>query len=231
MRKLGITIGVIVAGITLLIATYELGYTYRYRYRLAIEVDVDGQVKSGSSVIQVTRRLDPVPGRPWGHYSTAAIGEAVFVDLGPRGNLFVLLTNEGSKSPELLGARTFHFDPTDTTDTAEQQRRAKVLTAERAQAELRPDQLPLLVTFANLDDPATARVVQPDEFAQVFGAGVRLRRAWVEMTSDPVTRGIEKALPWWNKPLPWLKPLEGGVYVDTRSDPFRINKEQFKKGS
>ena len=60
MRKLGITLGVIVAGIALLVAIYELGYTYRYRYRLAIEVDVDEQVKSGSSVIQVTRRLDPV---------------------------------------------------------------------------------------------------------------------------------------------------------------------------
>jgi hypothetical protein len=226
MRKLGITLGVVVAGVALLVAIYELGYTYRY-YRLAIEVDVDEQVKSGSSVIQVTRRLDPVPGRPWGHYSTAAIGEAVFVDLGPRGNLFVLLTDEGIKSPEVLGARTFHFDPTDTTDTAEQQRRAKALTAERAQAELRPDQLPLLVTFANLDDPATARVVRPDEFAQVFGAGVRLRRAWVEMTSDPVTRGIEKKLPW----LRDFKGYLGGAFDPTWLRPSRnLTGNEFIRG-
>jgi hypothetical protein len=29
---------------------------------------------------------------------------------------------------------------------------------------------------------------------------VHFKRAWIEMTSDPVTRGIEKKLPWWSGP-------------------------------
>lgn len=108
---------------------------------------------------------------------------------------------------------------------------AGALTGKRATAELRPDQLPMLVTFANLHDPSTARVVQPNEFEQVFGSGVHFHRASIEMTNDPITRGIESNLPWWDRPLPWLTPLGGGMYIVRLGDPFRINKGMFKKGS
>ena len=203
--------------------------TYTYRYCVTLDVEVDHAIKTGSSVIEVTRRWDPVPGRPISHYSTSAKGEAVFVDLGSSGNLFLVLTN-GKENPEQLGAQTFHFDLTDTNDVSEQRRRADALTEKHAIADLRPDQLPMLVTFANLDDASTARVVRPGEFEQVFGEGVRFHRAWIAMTSDPITRGIESKLPWWNKPLPWLTSLGNGIYVEKPTDPFRINKEMFRKG-
>ena len=63
----------------------------------------------------------------------------------------------------------------------------------------------------------------------MFGTGVHLKRARLEMTSDPRTHGIEQKLPWWNAPLPWLKPMGNGVYVDTRKDGFIWHKEMFKK--
>jgi hypothetical protein len=224
-------LGIIALSIVLLIGgTFVLWPTYAYRYRITLEVEVDGAIKNGSSVLEVTRRWDPVPGRPITHYSTAAMGEAVFVDLGTVGNLFLLLTNEGRNNPEQLGAQTFHFDPTDTNDVSEQRRRVDALTAKRATAELRPDQLPMLVTFANLHDASTARVVRPSEFEQVFGAGVHLHRAWIEMTSDPITSGIESKLPRWEKPLPWLTSLGGGTYIERSGDPFRTNKGMFKRG-
>jgi hypothetical protein len=213
MRTLGIILGSIALLIVGVIVWWQITYpTFTYRYRITLEVEVDGAIKTGSSVIEVMRRWDPVPGRPISHYSTAASGEAVFVDLGRAGNVFLLLTNEPHKSPEVLGAKLFHFDPTDMIDAAEQRRRADALTAKRATAELPPDQLPMLVTFTDLNDPKSARVVRPGEFEQVFGPDVHFRRAFVEMVpagtwpfsalgwprdwaGEPVTRGIEKKLP------------------------------------
>lgn len=79
--------------------------TYSYRYRITVEVEVDGTLKQGSSVIEVTKRWDPTPGRPISHYSTAAKGEAVFVDLGSARNLFLVLTNGKEILNNLLRGR------------------------------------------------------------------------------------------------------------------------------
>ena len=77
--------------------------------------------------------------------------------------------------------------------------------APRDSAPLTCDLVPTLVTFTDLNNPTTARVVRPDEFPAAFGAGVRLRGARIEMTADPVTSGIEKKLTW----LPHPKYLSG----------------------
>lgn len=73
-------------------------------------------------------------------------------------------------------------------------------------AELRGADIPTLVTFANLADPASAKVVEPTDagFASAFGPGHRLARVTLEMvpagtwpwnrfgwSGTPVTRGIE----------------------------------------
>ena len=50
------------------------------------------------------------------------------------------------------------------------------------------------------------------------------------ITGEPVTASIQSKLPWWNGPFPWQKPMGNGVYIDTRTDPFKINKEDFKRG-
>jgi hypothetical protein len=74
--------------------------------------------------------------------------------------------------------------------------------------------MPVLVTFSDVGDPKSGRLVMPDEFERIYGSGVRLERILVEMVpagiwpfsafdwppsfaGEPVTRGIEKKLPWW----------------------------------
>ena len=50
MKWLGIACAAIVAGFVL----YKINYpTYTYRYRMTVNVEVDGQMRSGSSVIEV----------------------------------------------------------------------------------------------------------------------------------------------------------------------------------
>jgi len=96
--------------------------------------------------------------------------------------------------------------------------------------EVRKRLLPTFVTFRDLNDLSTARIAPPDLFDEIFGTGFKLRNVSIEMTSDPVTSGIEKKMLWWNGPFPWLKPIGAGTYVDTRPQgSFKLTKEQFKR--
>jgi len=72
----------------------------------------------------------------------------------------------------------------------------------------------LLIRFRDLDDPATAERVDPFDLAASFGPGVKLLRATIEMTNDPVTTGLDQKLPWIGLPqdAQWklLKGVEWG---------------------
>jgi hypothetical protein len=39
------------------------------------------------------------------------------------------------------------------------------------------------------------RVIRPEQLEQVFGPNIRWRGVVIEMTTDPVTRGLETRLP------------------------------------
>jgi hypothetical protein len=73
--------------------------------------------------------------------------------------------------------------------------------------------VPVLVTFTDLSDPGSARTVLPDDPEAALGKGFRLHGVWAEavpnglwpldfggLLGEPVTRGIEAKLPWWNRP-------------------------------
>ena len=59
------------------------------------------------------------------------------------------------------------------------------------------ERFPRLVTFDDIDDPTTAREVDPANLAATFGSGVALRGITLELTGEAVTRGrIDGLLPW-----------------------------------
>lgn len=64
------------------------------RYRLGFEVDVDGKKHTGSGVIEVSYRIPPSWLLPGNRVSARAKGEAIVVDIGTRGQLFVALQGE-----------------------------------------------------------------------------------------------------------------------------------------
>ena len=194
MRKLGMTVLVLACIIGGAIAWYKISYpTYTYRFRLAIAVDVGDETKTASSVIEVrtvTRPMSVI----FSPINIYVYGDAVFVDLGAKGNVIALLAcgPDGTEScvgtlvPEEFGiAGVKNFPQLETL---------------RGSRELTGKFMPTLITFADLTDPKSARVVRPDQFEQVFGPDVHFKRMWIEMTTDPVTRGIEKNLPWWGRP-------------------------------
>jgi hypothetical protein len=207
------------------VAWCKLAYpAYAYRYRMTVEVVVDGELRFGSSVIEIElqmqpRTLDipPIVGR--------VHGDAVYVDLGGGRNVVALLAG-GPEAKEMdhpidLAPRLFPTISYERNDLPK-------IASLRGRRDVPERALPTLASF-DLNDPSNARVVRPDEFETVFGPGVRFQRVWIEMTDEPVTRGIEKKFPWWDGPFPWEKPVGRGISVDTRPPGFRWDKNMLKR--
>lgn len=182
-----------------LCAVYKLSYpTYAYRYRITVSIDVDGQLRSGSSVIEcrISRKVKFLADMPT--HSFESVGDAIFVDLGGGRNLVALLA---SGKYAQLGDYTNrivlrHFPPSRDFETF-----LRSLPSLQGKWTLTsgdfPDagEFPTFVTISNPSDAATIRTVSATQLEQTFGSGVRLQSVTIEMTSDAVTRGIEKRLP------------------------------------
>ena len=197
MRTFGIIMLCILAVISGGVAWYMLAYpTYTYRYRMTVNVMVGGVVHTGSSVIEVRLSRQPrilpdvllvVP-----HVA----GNAVFVDLGGGRNVIALLAS----GPNGFNVNYPYQVVPQLFRVAYDDRDLPTLPNLRGRREISAQYLPTFVTFANLNDPKSARLVTADEFAKILGPDVRFIGAWIEMTSDTVTQGIETALPWWKRP-------------------------------
>lgn len=169
---------------------YQNAHTYTHRFRLGIEVDTPNGVVSNSSVIEVTKieKADWTPTLPG--VVSRVHGEAVFFDLGEGRNVIAILGFGPTGSEDRIASLThIAFLP------GRPKLQIEDIPKLTGSVELTGNLIPTLVTFENLNDPATARVVRSEEVEQVFGPGFRFRRAWIEMTSDSVTRGIEQKLP------------------------------------
>lgn len=192
MNRLGIVALAIIGAFAL----YKLSYpTYSCRYRMTVTVEVEGQLRSGSSVIEYW--MSKQPRLPiFNPYQTGVSGEAVFVDLGEQRNVVALLASglnaEKAGYPE--GVIRSHFTKPNDFD-----RYAASLSSLRGSWELSSGDLPTLVTFSNASDPATIKVIRADQLEQVFGPGVRWRGVRIEMTTEAVTNEIESRLPWVSK--------------------------------
>jgi hypothetical protein len=171
-----------------------------HKYRLTVAVETPAGVKSASGVMAVH------PDRGYsrgGHTSTK--GDAVLVDLGGSKNLVALMAHL-DPSLELDGmnylALRAYGAVNGRVSFNEMSRMTSVVPVTGAL-------IPVLVTFADLGDPATARTVPPDDPEAALGKGFHLRGIFVEVVpngfwpldfggalGEPVTRGIEARLPW-----------------------------------
>ena len=159
---------------------WKIAYpTYTHRFRLVIEVEANGEVKRGSSVIEVSQTGIPEAFYVTGKGSTApqAKGEAVFVDLGQGRNVVALFgygpTASNSDRIAFLAAQAFDLDGNHAWRT---------LPNMQGRRELIPRLIPTLVTMPNVKDASSAAVVAPEDFPKFFGPDVRFLRAWVELT-------------------------------------------------
>lgn len=199
----------LVVGLTLLLCLFALWKllhpVHSYRYRLTIEVEKNGQLRSGSSVIELktTRNfflsaLEMVP-----DWETAYHGEAVFVDLGEGDHLIALL--QGPNSPHetarfpsnvILGNDTARSGLYIGPDVLSTRYPGRLADAKGKSYAVSVEQLPPLIRFREIEDPMTVERVDPADLAASFGPDVVLRSAHLEITRDEVTVGIAGRLPW-----------------------------------
>ena len=171
-----------------------------HKYSLTVEVETPAGVKSASGIMAVH------PDRSYSRGGkTRTRGDAVFVDLGGGKNLVALLAHI-DKSLELdeinyVALRAYKASGQNVSFS----QMSRMTGAVPVTGEV----IPVLVSFADPADPASARRVPPNEVEGALGKGYRLRGISAEVVpnglwpldfggslGDPVTRGIEARLPW-----------------------------------
>jgi hypothetical protein len=183
--------------------------TPHHAYRLTVAIDTPQGVKSASSVVHVfmDTRKGLLPNTGGG---TSVRGDAIFLDLGDGKNAVALLASDDIVL-KAFGQPERSLMPSEVPSLA-------------GKIELRRVLAPTIVTFADLKDPATAKVIYGvrwrdtppqgavpvyiDEFGAVLGQGYGFRSAAIEtvpagvwplnlvgVTGHPVTRGIEEYIP------------------------------------
>jgi hypothetical protein len=173
-----------------------------HKYRLTLEVETPEGTKSGSGVMSVH------PDRGYSrHGHTATRGDAVFVDLGGGKNLVALLAHP-DKTLDLDG---INYVALRAYKAAGKNVSFNELSGMTGVAPVTGELIPVLVTFTDVGDPATAHAVPPDGLEAAFGKGFRLHGMTAEVVpngfwpldfgsplGEPVTRGIDAKLKWLN---------------------------------
>lgn len=172
-----------------------------YRYRLTVEVDTPEGLRSGSSVIEIRQTM----GRStMGGFSEQVSyrnrGEAVAVDVADEQTLYALLRSDSNVQWAALVVPILAPDAGDENlfdDVFLLEGKHKLRrTYSPLGRSVEYQAWPMFVTFDDEADPTSVERVDPDDLAASFGEGVSLKRITVQMTDDPVTRGIEERLGW-----------------------------------
>ena len=182
-----------------------------YRYQVTVEVNTPEGLRRGSSVIQVETHRGPgwAPDKYPASWNVS--GDAVTVDLGQRGKLFMALRLGVSSESWAPEAMLSLIPPVDYRAAPEGDDRLieiqhvlalkgwhciKGCQGEAEYKTRRNGGMPLFLAFSNLADPASVRLLKPDQIGQVFGRDVTLRAIKLMVTSKPVTRTAVANLPW-----------------------------------
>jgi hypothetical protein len=175
------------------------GKSESYRYKLTLAVNTPDGIKRGSSVVEVQFWDVSIPARGTMHKLR---GQALYLDLGSGARpLIALLTSQlhPKYGNDLRwsrdagpGGKLLSDGPIlpDMRDYVAQLARA------RGPHKITPSDLADLVTFADVNDPATVIEVDPNNIETTLGAGVSWNEITLEGTDEPVTTGIEAKLPW-----------------------------------
>ncbi len=201
---------ILVIGLVLVVGTLaycqDILFPFTWHQKMTLEVEADGQVYTGSSVVRVSVRENNTMTKRLGYpYKFGAMGEAAFVEIPGQRYLFALLSGGPADSEPQTNAINIFKDQL-PRDGAE---RFAIVAKSRLKKDIPPSLYPLLVTFADINDPTSVKEVNPNDLAATFGPAAKLKRITLEITDEPVTEGtIESVLGW---------------YWEYRENGFRLN--------
>ena len=185
-----------------------------YRFRLSVEIFCGGKSHIGSSVYEVSSGKRP--SLQGGSMSYRVVsGDAVAVDLGSCGKVFILLRgpqpgDEGlyRNTTDTLLSAAFKDKIVDIGKSDPSLPIDRLIPKLTGKGDLKPSSLPMIVAFKDINDPKTMRKIDPSNMVSL-GKDAYLERSYLEITTEPPTRGLERTLIW----LPtadWLR-----LYQDT----------------
>ena len=190
----------VLATIALLFAAYKLNYpTYDWHQKLTLEVQTPDGVKSGSTVNYVALKKVWTPSF-LGHDRVYEFsGEALALDLAPGKVLFVLLS--GIDRPPQQGMAVSVFK--DLIPEEKDSSGYYIFEAYRRISKVKETRIvprknyPLFLTFADLNDPRTFSIVDPDNLEATFGPGFSVKQMTLGITREKLTYGvIDPYIPW-----------------------------------
>jgi hypothetical protein len=176
-----------------------------YRYRLTAKVRTPDGVVEASGVRsfqvkdQVVKIIDTI--------DNIARGEALVLDLGRAGVLFVTLYGwHANESPQMSGwipgedwgpsLALARANPAIDQSNPFLDAPRVVRTDDPAVELLRPE-IPILIRFRDLNDPATIEFVNPENLSETFGPNAELVSVVAQVTDEDITSGqVERYLPW-----------------------------------
>ena len=167
-----------------------------YRYKLTISVETPEGMKTGSNVVELDY-YKTASGAPHRTY-----GEALVLDIGASGTLVALLTQQGERTvwaqddPISIIFKKCGRDTRDIFDLVDTVRSISACKAIYPLDLSKLSELPDILLFKNAKDLASLAVVDPENPEAVLGPGVVIRSASIQLTDEPLTRGVDDHLPW-----------------------------------
>jgi hypothetical protein len=171
------------------------------RFRVTVEVQTPADIRTGSSVLVMNLRGPSM--LPGDDGSANVLGEAPTVDLGGGRFLFAVLQDNYWRRDFLSivlpivgkALRDRDSQPPRAYDSNRELMR-KAAEA-KAFGILRRQDYPMLVTFADVNDPSSVEEVAPDNLAASFGAGYALNRITLQAVDGrtPLTTGFSDRFP------------------------------------
>ncbi len=164
-------------------------------YKVTVEIETPEGIKTGSAVRQISNKAALLRFPDVGNPATIR-GEAVVVDLGERGKVFFTLSDQSWKNGlyqafPIKGASTpkgiEYFNTLKVGDTAEWKEFKPKFVMFKDISD--PTSVALLRTEESWNDDLK-RVASEDYFEDVFGVDVRLKKVNVQITDEPITKGI-----------------------------------------
>ena len=181
------------------IIAYRVAYpAYTHRVKVFIDIEDGEEVRSGSGVLEVTWQFQPALGP--GAYCQLN-GDAIPIELKSGPVIAVLYQYYN----EYLSTQA----PVDQTRVGfcniallayglgirNNQPALQALATKSGRVQVPHRGIPSFVVFSDPRMPSTAKLVFEEDFPRVLGPGVRLRGVSLELTKEPITRGVVQKIP------------------------------------
>jgi hypothetical protein len=194
------------------------GRSASYRYKLTLSLNTPDGVKTGFNVVELTYFNVSIPMRGTMHTTH---GQGIYIDVGPGRRPLIALLDHIRRVSEACQNGVCNFplwsedEPgwiiakaclsvKEFNEMNNANGRGVVDGIARIAQEchqpipLTPTvgDLPQLITFLNVNDPASVMAVDPANLAASLGPGVTWRSITIQTTDEPLTKDIDEHLSW-----------------------------------